>query len=183
LPAADIDFSKAGLDFDSDDYVVQSDPSYPGQWRIKGKYIEQIARMTHWEYPESVERFGRQLNALGIANSLLERGAEEGDLVMVDKYDFDFNPGLTNPYIPQELLNRDAEGDEQLRSSRLKQGEEEGKEEASWRPFPLGGFLDVDTEELFGFGEVDDWNLLEEEESLESNDGFEFSEDEIWTST
>jgi hypothetical protein len=31
---------------------IMSDPSYPGQWRLQGEYIEQIARMTHWEYPK-----------------------------------------------------------------------------------------------------------------------------------
>ena len=36
------------------------DPAYPGQWRVKGAYIEQVAKMTHWEYPEAIKRFGRQ---------------------------------------------------------------------------------------------------------------------------
>lgn len=54
LPAlSEIDLSKAGLDYDSDDFEIQSDPSYPGQWRVSGEYIEQIAKMTHWEYPEA----------------------------------------------------------------------------------------------------------------------------------
>merc|ERR1711935_1100649 len=55
---AEVDLSKAPLDCDSDDYEIMSDPAYPGQWRIKGPYIEQVAKMTHWEYPEAVERFG-----------------------------------------------------------------------------------------------------------------------------
>ena len=92
---------------------ILSDPSYPGQWRISGEYIENIARMTHWEYPEAIARFGRQLEALGIAKELQLRGAMDGDLVMVDEYDFEFNPGLTNPYIPQELLEKDSEYEQQ----------------------------------------------------------------------
>ncbi len=59
---------------------IISDPAYPGQWRVKGPYIEQVAKMTHWEYPEAVERFGRQLHALGIADELTARGAMDGDL-------------------------------------------------------------------------------------------------------
>ena len=86
-----------------------SDPAYPGQWRVMGSYIEQIAKMTHWEYPEAVERFGRQLEALGISAELEARGGQDGDLVMIGEYDFDFSPGLTNPYIPQELLDKDLE--------------------------------------------------------------------------
>lgn len=54
-PPPEIDLSKAGLDYDSDDFEIQSDPSYPGQWRVSGEHIEQIAKMTHWEYPEAGE--------------------------------------------------------------------------------------------------------------------------------
>ena len=106
-PPPEIDLSKAGLDYDSDDFDIQSDPSYPGQWRVTGNYVEQVARMTHWEYPEAVERFGRQLQAMGIADELTRRGADEHDLIMIDEYDFEFSPSMTNPYIPEELLEKD----------------------------------------------------------------------------
>jgi GTP-binding protein len=176
LPAPpEIDLSMAGLDYDSDDFEIQSDPSYPGQWRIVGAYIEQIARMTHWEYPEAVERFGRQLEALGIAVELTRRGAEGGDLVMVDSYDFDFQPGMTNPYIPPELLEKDDE------FFGRKNAEEE-YEEQPWRPFSQGGFLDEDKDEFAGFGDADDWDLLEEDSLEEDGEEFVFSDDEVWTS-
>lgn len=164
----EIDLSKAGLDFDSDDFEIQSDPSYPGQWRVKGEYIEQIAKMTHWEYPEAVERFGRQLEALGISAELTRRGAQDGELIMIDKFDFDFSPGMTNIYIPPELLESDIENEEVI------------DDDLQWRPFQQGGFLDVDTEEFVGFGEADDWDLLNDE-SFE--DGAEFADDEVWTSS
>eukprot|EP00980_Cylindrotheca_fusiformis_P009074 scaffold1960_cov69-Cylindrotheca_fusiformis.AAC.3 len=74
-PIPEIDLGKAGLDYDSDDYEIVSDPSYPGQWRIRGDQDVHAGRqkenkptrrnMTHWEYPEVVARFGRQLDALG----------------------------------------------------------------------------------------------------------------------
>eukprot|EP00980_Cylindrotheca_fusiformis_P030109 scaffold24381_cov230-Cylindrotheca_fusiformis.AAC.1 len=88
--------------------------------------------MTHWEYPEAVARFGRQLDALGIAQELQVRGAMDGDLVMVDEFDFSFSPGMTNPYIPQELLDRDAmfEGD-----SKSSSDDDEDDESLAWRPF------------------------------------------------
>ena len=35
-PPPEIDLSKAGLDYDSDDFEIRSDPSYPGQWRVSG---------------------------------------------------------------------------------------------------------------------------------------------------
>ena len=155
---------------------IVSDPSYPGQWRINGPYIEQIAKMTHWEYPEAVERFGRQLDALGIAEQLQRRGALEGDLVMVDSYDFEFSPSRTNVYIPTELLERDAD----YEMGKL-QASEEDDEEIPWRPFQQGGFLDVDVDELVGFSD-EDWDLLDEAEDFDDED-FDFGDDEVWTSS
>ena len=168
-PLPEIDLSKAGLDYDSDDFEIISDPAYPGQWRIKGHYIEQIARMTHWEYPEAVERFGRQLEALGISTELSRRGAEDGDLIMIDEFDFEFSPGMTNVYIPPDLLEQEAPQTDV------------DEEEIPWRPFQEGGFLDVDVEELVGFGEMDDWNLLEDDFDGE-NEFVLADEDEVWTS-
>eukprot|EP00549_Striatella_unipunctata_P001024 CAMPEP_0118675412 /NCGR_PEP_ID=MMETSP0800-20121206/1437_1 /TAXON_ID=210618 ORGANISM="Striatella unipunctata, Strain CCMP2910" /NCGR_SAMPLE_ID=MMETSP0800 /ASSEMBLY_ACC=CAM_ASM_000638 /LENGTH=533 /DNA_ID=CAMNT_0006570731 /DNA_START=276 /DNA_END=1874 /DNA_ORIENTATION=- len=181
-PPPEIEFSKAGLDFDSDDYEIISDPAYPGQWRLSGSYIEQIAKMTHWEYPEAVERFGRQLQALGIAAELDKLGAEEGDLVMVDKYDFEYSPKSTNPYIPDELLRRDEMAGE---TAEL----ETAEDQQPWQPYRKGGFLLDDSDEMHGF-DSDDWDLLDENfedpkynfEVFEGNEQFstEFPDDEIW---
>lgn len=167
-----IDFTKAALESDSDDFEIVSDPAYPGQWRVKGEYIEQIAKMTHWDYPEAVERFGRQLVALGIAAELQRRGAVDGDLVMVDKYDFDFAPGLTNPYIPVELLEKDAMYEEKQQGGMLIE------QPMEWRPFRSGGYLDDDIEELLSFNEDGDWDILDEAEAMEE---FSYEEDDdIW---
>lgn len=176
-PIPEINLARAGLDFDSDDYEIINDPSYPGQWRITGEYIENIAKMTHWEYPEAVSRFGRQLDALGIATELQSRGARDGDLVMVGEFDFEFNPGLTNPYIPQELLEKDARMEAKRNGEKSPDDDDDGT--AAWRPFNQGGFLDVDVGELVGFSESDDWELLDE--NFDDAD-FEFGEDdEVWT--
>lgn len=208
-----VDLTKAGLDYDSDDYEIISDPSYHGQWRIHGSYIEQIAKMTHWEYPEAVERFGRQLEALGISDELIRRGAIDGDLIMIDKYDFDFSPGMKNPYIPPDLLRLDQElmnnnnnnnnaernrgGTHNNNKNNLSNDEEYDDSSSSsptWRPFQQGGFLDIDTDELVGFGQDEDWDLLllhdnDEDEDDNNNDnnekeldGFDFLMDEIWVS-
>lgn len=168
-----VDFTVAALDCDSDEFEIISDPAYPGQWRVNGNYIEQVAKMTHWEYPEAVERFGRQLEALGIAAELNHRGAVDGDLVMVDKFDFEFAPGMTNPYIPADLLERDALYEEERSGGMLVD-----EPEAEWRPFRSGGYLDDDSDELLGFNENDDWDMLDEAEMME---GFEYEEDDdIW---
>ncbi len=166
---------------------IVSDPAYPGQWRVNGEYIEQVAKMTHWEYPEAVERFGRQLNALGIAAELERRGAVDGDLVMVDKYDFEFAPGMTNPYIPADLLEKDmmyndaASGGDYLGAMLV---EEPQQQEKTWTPFRSGGYLEEDAEELLGFNEDEGWDLLDQVEGEEDVDGFPMfmmeGDDDVW---
>ncbi len=155
-----------------------SDPSYPGQWRVSGDYIEQIAKMTHWEYPEAVARFGRQLDAIGISRELELSGAEDGDLVMVGEYDFEFNSNYSNQYIPQELLEKDLMYDDE--GNYIGKPDDEEEELPEWRPFSQGGFLDVDSDELEGFMD-DDWDFMDEDDFDEDGE-FIFSDDEVWTS-
>ncbi len=105
---------------------------------------------------------------------------------MIDKYDFDFSPGMTNPYIPAELLEKDAMYDEMReqkaggsgRRGKLVEDAEED-EEPAWRPFSKGGYLDVDRDEIVEFNDDGEWDLLEDDFDLspEFLDG-----DEIWTS-
>ncbi|KAL3794828.1 hypothetical protein ACHAW5_004350 [Stephanodiscus triporus] len=188
---AEVDLSKAALDSDSDDYGKLIWYMAP-VWRVKGEYIEQVAKMTHWEYPEAVERFGRLLQALGIRDELSARGAMEGDLVMIDEYDFDFSPAKTNIYIPQELLDKDAKYEERENAKRQRQtprgmlldndygdvGDDEG-EEALWKPFDKGGYMLMDKDEIVEFNDEGEWDLLEDDFDLspELLDG-----DEVWTS-
>ena len=130
--------------------------------------------MTHWEYPEALERFGRQLEALGISAELQARGAQEGDLVMIDKYDFEFSPGMTNVYIPPELLEDDIEANGEAEDMDHGDGDER-----PWRPFSKGGFLDEDIDEFAGFSDSSDWDMLEDD--FDDEDEFDFSDEEIWT--
>ncbi len=152
--------------------------------------------MTHWEYPEAVERFGRLLQALGIRDELSARGAMEGDLVMIDKYDFDFSPAKTNVYIPQELLDKEAEYEERETSRNSREVQtprgmlldndydddddgEDGTDEMPWRPFDKGGYMLMDKDEIVEFNDDGGWDMLEDDFDLspEILDG-----DEVWTS-
>ena len=74
LPEASptVDLGTLEVEADSSEFRIETDPSFPGQWRVTGKYIEGIAKMTHWEYPEAVERFGRVVDATGISPRLEE---------------------------------------------------------------------------------------------------------------
>jgi hypothetical protein len=56
----------------------------------------------------------------------------------------------------------------------------EEDEELAWRPFPEGGYMDVDVEELMGFNEAGGWDMLED--GVDDSEEFSFSEDEVWTS-
>lgn len=171
-PVIEVDLGNSALDKDSDDFEILSDPSYPNQWRVNGEYIEQVAKMTHWEYPEAVARFARQLDALGISKELEMMGAEEDDLIMIGKYDFEFNSNYSNQYIPDYLTEKDLPKD-------AARDTEEEKESPGWRPFSQGGFLDVDTEELEGFMS-NDWDLDDEGDYNEDGE-FIFADDEVWT--
>ena len=135
--------------------------------------------MTHWEYPEAVARFGRQLDAIGISKELELRGAEDGDLVMVGEYDFEFNSNYSNQYIPQELLEKDLMYDDDGKYIG-KPDDDDEEELPEWRPFQQGGFLDVDSDELEGFMD-DDWDFMDEDDFDEDGE-FIFSDDEVWTS-
>ena len=106
--------------------------------------------------------------------------------VMIDEYDFDFAPGMTNPYIPQELLEKDAfyeakEKQQQQQAPRamLLDNTDDEEEEEVWRPFNKGGYMDIDKDEIVEFNDDGGWDLLEEEFDLspEFMDG-----DEVWTS-
>ena len=77
-------------------YRVEIDPQeftiekYADGWRVKGEAIERAAAMTYWEYDQSVRRFQRILQSLGVEDELREAGAREGDTVIIGKYELEW---------------------------------------------------------------------------------------------
>ncbi len=60
-------------------------------WRIRGAAIERAAAMTYWEHYQSLRRFQRLLEALGIEKALREAGIQEGDTVFIgDDYELEW---------------------------------------------------------------------------------------------
>ncbi len=59
-------------------------------WAIIGEAIERAAKMTYWEYFESVRRFQRIMEAMGIRDALIEAGVKEGDSVMIGEHEFEW---------------------------------------------------------------------------------------------
>jgi len=55
-------------------------------WRVRGEAIERAAAMTYWEHHESVRRFQRLMENIGVEEALREAGVEEGDTVFVGDY-------------------------------------------------------------------------------------------------
>jgi GTP-binding protein len=55
-------------------------------WEVRGEAIERAAAMTYWEHRESVRRFQRLMENIGVEQALREAGIEEGDTVFVGDY-------------------------------------------------------------------------------------------------
>jgi GTP-binding protein len=54
---------------------------------VRGEAIERAAAMTYWEYFESVRRFHRILESMGIEDAMQEAGVCEGDRVLIGKHE------------------------------------------------------------------------------------------------
>jgi GTPase len=77
-------------------YHPRSDPRQyeinrvPKGWRIIGESIERAAAMTYWENDESIRRFQRILEALGIDEGLRKAGVKDGDMVEIADYELEW---------------------------------------------------------------------------------------------
>ena len=77
-------------------YRLESDPREfsveraPDGWRVAGQAIERAAAMTYWEYDQSVRRFQRILETLGIDKALREKGVRPGDTVHIGDYELEW---------------------------------------------------------------------------------------------
>lgn len=60
-------------------------------WRVSGSAIERAAAMTYWEYDQSVRRFQRILQSLGIDDELRSLGVQEGDTVLIGEYELEWS--------------------------------------------------------------------------------------------
>jgi len=59
-------------------------------WRIHGKAIERAAAMTYWEMEESVRRFQRLMEHLGVDDALRKAGIHEGETVFVGENELEW---------------------------------------------------------------------------------------------
>lgn len=75
---------------DSDPRAFEIDRERHG-WRVSGQAIERAAAMTYWEYDESIRRFQRILQTLGIETALRQAGVQEGDTVFIGDYELEWS--------------------------------------------------------------------------------------------
>ncbi|GAJ25245.1 GTP-binding protein Obg [Liquorilactobacillus sucicola DSM 21376 = JCM 15457] len=59
-------------------------------WVLSGEKIEKLFKMTNLDHDESVMRFARQLRGMGVDDALRQKGAQQGDLVRIGKFTFEF---------------------------------------------------------------------------------------------
>jgi GTP-binding protein len=59
----------------------------PEGWRVAGEAIERAAEMTYWSEYQSIRRFQRILETLGIDKALRKAGVQEGDTVFIRDYE------------------------------------------------------------------------------------------------
>jgi GTP-binding protein len=59
-------------------------------WRVIGVAIQRAAAMTYWEYDQSVRRFQRILEALGIEQALRDDGIKQGDTVLIGDFELEW---------------------------------------------------------------------------------------------
>ena len=79
-------------------YRVEIDPNEFGierladsqGWRVTGAAIERAAAMTYWEYDQSIRRFQRILETLGIEQALRDAGVQAGDSVFIGDNELDW---------------------------------------------------------------------------------------------
>ena len=62
----------------------------PDGWRVEGKAIERAASMTYWENDDSIRRFQRILETLGVEEALRKAGIQNGDTVFIGEYELEW---------------------------------------------------------------------------------------------
>lgn len=70
------------------DFEISRDDD--GAYVLSGDTIERLFKMTDFNFDQSVRKFSRQMRGMGIDDALRERGAEDGDIVRILNFEFEF---------------------------------------------------------------------------------------------
>jgi GTP-binding protein len=59
-------------------------------WRVSGKALERAAAMTYWEHFQSIRRFHKILEVMGVDQALREAGVKSGDTVLIGDHELEW---------------------------------------------------------------------------------------------
>lgn len=77
-------------------YTLESDPQEfvilktDRGWRVSGKGLERAAAMTYWEHFQSIRRFQKILEVMGVDQALRDAGIRPGDTVMIGDHELEW---------------------------------------------------------------------------------------------
>ena len=69
-------------------FEISRDPD--GTWVLSGAKLEKLFKMTDLTHEESQLRFARQLRHMGVDEALRAKGIQDGDLVRIEDFAFEF---------------------------------------------------------------------------------------------
>lgn len=75
-------------DMEETDFVISRDDD--GAYVLSGYTIERLFKMTDFNFDQSVRKFARQMRGMGVDDALRARGAENGDIVRILNFEFEF---------------------------------------------------------------------------------------------
>ncbi|KXH87332.1 GTPase ObgE [Sporosarcina sp. HYO08] len=61
-----------------------------GAFVLSGYALERLFKMTDFNFDQSVRKFARQLRGMGVDDALRARGAQDGDIVRIMDFEFEF---------------------------------------------------------------------------------------------
>ena len=76
--------------FDEDQPAFEINRDDDASWILSGDKLEKLFNMTNFDRDESVMKFARQLRGMGVDEALRARGAKDGDIVRIGKFEFEF---------------------------------------------------------------------------------------------
>lgn len=75
-------------EMEESDFEISRDDD--GAYVLSGYTIERLFKMTDFNFDQSVRRFARQMRGMGVDDALRERGAQNGDIVRILNFEFEF---------------------------------------------------------------------------------------------
>ena len=74
-------------DFDTEPYVIERQNDV---YFVSGRAMDHLIASVNFDNEESLNFFHRSLRRMGVIDALREKGAQEGDTVVVGDMEFDF---------------------------------------------------------------------------------------------